>query len=58
MAILVYQTCPKYFNTHTHTQWERREGFKESNNGVYPKWLNSWIHSTNSWIHCTGFKPL
>ena len=43
MAILVYQTCPKYVNT--HTQLERREGFKESNSGVYQKWLNSWIHN-------------
>ena len=35
----------------THTQWERREGFKESNNTVYPKGPNSWIHRTD-------FKPL
>ena len=27
----------KYFNTHTHTQGERGECFKETNNGIYPK---------------------
>ena len=37
------------FNTHTHT--EERKFFKETYSGVYPKGLNSWIHST-----C--FKPL
>ena len=30
----------------TYTQGERREGFKESNSGVYPKRPNSWIHNT------------
>ena len=30
--------------THTHTQGERGEGFKETNSSVYPKGLNSWIH--------------
>ena len=24
------------------------EGFKEINSGIYPKWPNSWIHSTES----------
>ena len=32
--------------THTHTQEERWEGFKETNNSVYPKGPNSWIHIT------------
>ena len=32
----------KYFNT--HTQGERREGFKETNSDVYSKGFNSWIH--------------
>ena len=27
----------KYFNTDTHTQGERGECFKETNNGIYPK---------------------
>ena len=34
----------------THTQGERRQGFKESNSGVYPKGHNSWIHNTEWWI--------
>ena len=38
----------KYFNTYTR---ERKEGFKATDSGLYPKWLNSWIHSTY-------FKPL
>ena len=29
----------KYFNTHTHTQGERGEYFKETNNDIYPKGL-------------------
>ena len=24
--------------------------FKETYSGVYPKWPNSWIHSTNIWV--------
>ena len=35
----------KYFNTHTYK--EMRESLKETDNDVYPKESNSWIHNTN-----------
>ena len=41
IGVLVYQL--EYILT--HTKGERREGFKETNNGVYSKGPNSWIHS-------------
>ena len=37
----------KNFNTHIGREVNV---FKETYSGVYPKWPNSWIHSTNIWV--------